>query len=345
MISLSHLSNSALELSLKDLVQKERKLLHLILEHIREIDSRKLYLEKAYSSIFEYLVKELGYSNSSAMRRLEAARLLREVPQIAEGIQKGSLNLSQIGELSRGIKEKEKTGAKISAVQKQDLVSVIAGKTAQETQHEVARIFDLPVKDYDSQRVQKDESVRLEFTLSKEQYEKLLMCKDLAAHSLLQKNGCVSLNDVIEFLANQYLDEKLKKPSTKLSVLKSVSSRDLIPGSFSADSDSLNISAELTAFKLPMQNDMQHSKTAILTTDSEVKRKSVTPKFRRLIFERDRCCQYVDKRTGRKCRSSFALQVDHKTSQCAGGGNSLANLQLLCAQHNRVKYLKEANIS
>ncbi|MGZ3800712.1 MAG: hypothetical protein ACXVCL_11140, partial [Bdellovibrio sp.] len=84
---LSKISDSDLEFQLKNLVAKERKLLHVILEHIREVDFRKIYLERAYSSLYEYLVKELGYSGSAAMRRIEAARLLKEVPTLAEKIQ------------------------------------------------------------------------------------------------------------------------------------------------------------------------------------------------------------------------------------------------------------------
>ncbi|MGZ3772009.1 MAG: hypothetical protein ACXVCR_19840, partial [Bdellovibrio sp.] len=135
MNSLSKINNNDLENSLKNLVAKERKLLHLILEHIKEIDTRKIYLERAYSSMYEYLVKELGYSGSAAMRRLEAARLLRDVPNISEKIQEGSLNLSQIGELSKMVKEKERTtGEKILPGKKTELVAMIAGKTTLETQ-------------------------------------------------------------------------------------------------------------------------------------------------------------------------------------------------------------------
>ncbi len=105
---LAKISNEELEFRLKDLVSKERKLLHVILEHIKEVDTRKLYLQRAYPSIYEYLVKELGYSGSAAMRRLEAARLLKEVPLVSMKIQEGTLNLSQIGELTRMVKEKER---------------------------------------------------------------------------------------------------------------------------------------------------------------------------------------------------------------------------------------------
>ncbi|UOF00149.1 HNH endonuclease [Bdellovibrio reynosensis] len=339
---LSRLSNHELENSLKDLVQKERKLLHVILEHIREIDARKLYLEKAYSSIYEYLTKELGYSGSAAMRRLEAARLIRELPGVATKIQEGSLNLSQIGELSRAIKEKEKlSGDKVSSLQKQELVAVVIGKTTQETQHELSRALDLPMKEYDVQKIQKDESVRLELTLSKDQYQKLLSCKDLAAHLLLEKNQSISIPDVIEFLANQYLDERFKNPKSKK--IPSVNKRTeqslnnehvLFESKVSNHSNSPNAS-----------NDHEGFQSAIITTDAVVaKNKSVTPKTRRLIIERDKCCQYVDKKTGKACKSTFALQVDHKIPRWANGDNSFKNLQVLCGNHNRYKYKKEARL-
>ena len=197
MNSLSRLNNFELEASLKDLVSRERKLLHVILEHIKEVDTRKLYLERAYSSLYEYLIKELNYSGSAAMRRIEAARLMKDVPLIKEKIQDGSLNLSQIGELSRAIKEKEKvTDGKVSSLQKAELVAVISGKTTQETQRDLAQVLDIKVKEYETQQVQQDESVRCGITLSKELNEKLKRCKELGSFQLHEMNeGHSSIGD------------------------------------------------------------------------------------------------------------------------------------------------------
>lgn len=41
-------TNIELEADLKNLVANEIKLLHIILEHIKEIEVRKIYLERAY---------------------------------------------------------------------------------------------------------------------------------------------------------------------------------------------------------------------------------------------------------------------------------------------------------
>lgn len=319
MNSLSRLSNQELEARLKDLVNKERKLLHVILEHIKEVDARKLYLERAYSSIYEYLVKELNYSGSAAMRRLEAARLLKAVPAVAERIQEGSLNLSQIGELSRAIKEKEKSGIKILAEQKSLLVDAIVGKTTKETQRELCVALDIALKVPEAHRVQKDESVHLSVTLTKSQHELLLRCKDLASHSLQQKHKDFSWASVFEELADQYFSNKSGRSSNAIT---NANARSFSYGNTDAVA------------------------RASSNTDAATGRinKTLTPKTRRSVLLRDQCCQYRDPVTGRKCGATFSLQVDHKTSQWAGGDHSPQGLQAFCQGHNKHKYRKEAGI-
>jgi hypothetical protein len=305
---LSKFSNDEIEFRLKDLVVKERKLLHIILEHIKEVDSRKLYLARAFSTLKEYLVQECGYSGSAADRRIDAAKLLRDVPAVAEKIQTGELNLTQIGELSRAIKDAERVrGEKVSCMQKNELVEMISGMTTRDTQRELAVTLDIPIKEYDKQRVQKDESVRLEITLSKEQYEKLMQCQDLASHILSQNRMDPSLASVIEVLADKFLSNKIGTP-------KQISGGE--------EMTSPNTAA------VPMRVN-----------------KSLTPKTRNEIFARDQGCQFKDRKTGRVCGSTRFSQVDHKTSQWAGGDHNQKNLQRLCANHNQFKYQQETFIS
>ena len=75
------LSNRQLLSQTKFLVQKERNLHIQVLHHLEEIDSRKLYLEQGFSSLFDYAVKELDYSEGAAYRRIKAMKLCREVPE------------------------------------------------------------------------------------------------------------------------------------------------------------------------------------------------------------------------------------------------------------------------
>jgi hypothetical protein len=75
MNSLKCLSDKELTGRLRQLVGKEQSLTLSILPHLAEVERRGLHLEKAYSTLSEYCVYELGYGDSSASRRVRAAPL------------------------------------------------------------------------------------------------------------------------------------------------------------------------------------------------------------------------------------------------------------------------------
>lgn len=70
---ISHLNNLLLHESLVVAVQEEKRCTDLVVEHIREIQRRKSYLELGFGSLFDYLTKGLAYSESAAYRRIQAA--------------------------------------------------------------------------------------------------------------------------------------------------------------------------------------------------------------------------------------------------------------------------------
>ena len=72
---------------------------------------------------------------------------------------------------------------------------------------------------------------------------------------------------------------------------------------------------------------------------------TLTPKTRREVLKRDKCCQFRNKETGEICGETRFAQVDHKTALWAGGTHDIGNLQQLCANHNRRKYRREAQLS
>src|SRR6185312_2664003 len=99
MSMLQKLNDTELTEKIKSLAREERELTRTIIEHIAEIDRRKTFLAMAYSSLYEYLIKEIGYSEGAAQRRIDAARLLERVPEVAAKIESGAINLSQISKL------------------------------------------------------------------------------------------------------------------------------------------------------------------------------------------------------------------------------------------------------
>ena len=63
------LSDRELLRETSNLVRHERHLQGAIIDHLAEIEARGLYLERGFSSLFDYAVRELGYSDAAAARR------------------------------------------------------------------------------------------------------------------------------------------------------------------------------------------------------------------------------------------------------------------------------------
>lgn len=95
-MNLRHLSNSDLHQNTKRKADGERFATIDLLWHLREAERRMLYAQMGYRDLKEYCVKELKHSESSAWRRINAMRLLNEIPEVESKIQSGDLNLTQM---------------------------------------------------------------------------------------------------------------------------------------------------------------------------------------------------------------------------------------------------------
>ena len=91
---ISKLSDQQLLNKTYHLVEKERLALEQILEHLQEIQRRRLYADLGHSSLFKFAVKELKYSEGAAVRRINALKLLQKVPEAKAMIARGELNLT-----------------------------------------------------------------------------------------------------------------------------------------------------------------------------------------------------------------------------------------------------------
>lgn len=184
-MTLQSFSNDLLLERFSKLVKTERKITHLVLECIAEIDRRELHLSMAFPSLFDYLTQAHGYSNGAAQRRISAARLLQEVPQVANKIEEGKLTLSQIACATQNIRLSEKKfAAKMTAEDKLELLEKIESRNFAETQAILAK--ELKVEAPAQERLQHhaDGSVTITMTLTKEQYQDWRQASELASHSL-----------------------------------------------------------------------------------------------------------------------------------------------------------------
>ena len=97
--ALSGLPDQVLLAHTRSLVLHEQALQLAVLDHLREIHAGHLHLRLGFSSLFDYAVRELGYSEGAAWRRIKAMRLCSETAGSRERLQDGSLSLSAAAQL------------------------------------------------------------------------------------------------------------------------------------------------------------------------------------------------------------------------------------------------------
>ena len=110
MQELPSISDSELLANMPALVKRERVAMVEVIEHLVEIDRRRLYLEQACSSLYSFCIERLGYSEDGAMKRVRVARLAGRLPAVLEELRTGSAALdgpvSAVGASDRGERDR-----------------------------------------------------------------------------------------------------------------------------------------------------------------------------------------------------------------------------------------------
>lgn len=316
-----NLSNHELVSKLKSLVKEEREITLEILKYLQEVEDRRLYALRGFSSLFAFCMAELGYEESATNRRISAMRMMRALPEIEAKIEDGSLNLSTVCQLQSFIKKEEKLEQKkLGLDEKKELLKVIENKSQRECEREFAKISPEIVKIKESVRAVGEDLTQITFTVTKEMMAEFAEIRELLSH----KNVTGYMDLFSEMAAITLKKLRVKKPkSTAAGAVAKDDRREITV----ATKVMLEKPQELTA--------VQEVKAA--ATPSSYKRKYTPVEVRRTVWHRDQgSCQYVDPLTNRKCESRYRVQEDHITPLAIGGSSTPENLRLLCATHNRL---------
>ena len=95
----SELGDQQLLEQTKRLAANQRSLEVHILDHLDEIDRRGLVLRRGFSSLFDYAVRELRFTDAAAQRRIQAMRLCRRHGWVRASLQNGELSLTSAAQL------------------------------------------------------------------------------------------------------------------------------------------------------------------------------------------------------------------------------------------------------
>ncbi len=179
--------------------------------------------------------------------------------------------------------------------------------------------------------------MHLQITLTKEQYNKLLQCKDLSAHILIQNLKTHELSNVIEVLCDQFIKSK-SSTSCKTQATKEDTKNGI--DTISAENARKIIKTKNEIKTAGSKNEVRGTAASATNCVNE----NLTLKTRKEILNKYSSCQYKDSKTGQSCASRFALEVDHKVPRWAGGDNHPDNLTVLCSGHNKWKYKRQAQV-
>src|SRR5688500_10282695 len=95
-MNLTALSKDELEAGAIAACADERNSIARLLAHLGEIEERRVHLEAACPSMFDYCVRKLRMSEPSASRKTNLARLVRRFPQILPRIERSEIHLSTL---------------------------------------------------------------------------------------------------------------------------------------------------------------------------------------------------------------------------------------------------------
>jgi hypothetical protein len=127
----SHLSDEDLLAAVKRLAHGEREATATLIEHLSELDARRLYLGEGFSSLFNYCCQELHLSEPAAYNRIEVARAARAFPAILAMLAEGLLSLATVRLLA----------PHLTAENHQELLAAARGKTKRAVEEMLVRYF------------------------------------------------------------------------------------------------------------------------------------------------------------------------------------------------------------
>jgi hypothetical protein len=319
--SLKNLSDAVLIEQFKNLILREKRLGDLILLNLQEMNSRKIYAQLGFGSLFEFLVKYFHLGESSAYQRINAMKLIQSVPEARAALVSGETNLSTMAATQGFIRklesEKKET---LSSAEKKDIFDAVKGKTQKEAQAAFVIINPIAALPANKEKPLTANHTFLQITVDQETLQLLQEVKSLLSHEIPD-------GDLSKIL------KKICKGSLEILKKKKGRSAD---NNFNITDDQL----KTTDYNL------KETEQQCLGTDHQTKHRSskhceikktsryVPIETRRLIFQKAHGrCEFISSE-GKRCESHYQLEIDHKVAWSQGGSHEESNLRCLCRVHN-----------
>jgi len=332
--NLRKLSDETLHSKVKWLVQEERNLLSPILHLLREVEIRKLFSSMHYKSLFEYAVKECGYSEDQAARRISAMRLLKELPEIEEKISSGELSLTNLTQAQGLFRAEKKSDNAYSKEEKLEILKNLENKSKREGEKLVLSLSSNP----ESLKPEKIRAVsenlnEIKTNVPDQTLKKIEKLKGLLAHS----SPNISMAELLDKLCDLGLEtwDKGKKQVRDRKLAEDKEKRLPFEKTVNVDIDKIK---EGKSHVAPIQKTQVSPALARVTLQQKSDRVHIANSIQREVWQRANSqCEI--------CKSTYALQIDHIILVSMGGTNEADNLRLLCRNCNQRHAIKKLGIN
>ncbi len=288
------------DLELLDLTHRaaknEKAATLVLLSHLGEVDKRRAYAADAYSSLFDYVVRGLGYAEGQAAERVSAVRLMREVPEVKAHIEEGKLTLTSAALIQRYLRA-EKSAA---AEKKQAITQAKQSELVQECLGQSKRNVEKILFSHASEatRISTHERARQ-------------VSKTLTEVKILIDEETLELLKRAKELSQTQTTAELLKQTLKIFIEQ----REKQMGKVSS---------------VPTQPDVKPTKS------NDPYSRYIPIPMKRVIYARSKGqCEYRALYTGVRCTSKAHLHIDHLIPLSVGGKTEFKNLRHLCPAHNQ----------
>ncbi len=274
-----------------------------LLYYLCQIESRKLFADLNYDSMFMYLVKEMKYSEGEAGIRLAAARLLMKKPELAPKIDNGSLSLTNLGMLGRAFKNDSLSSERLDR-----LIKKAENVSSRQCEQNILEETGGQLPQRTMIKRQSNNHHRLHLDLSDEVVANLQKLKKLLIHK-----GNFSYEELIALMTK----EALEKHDPQLKDAKK--SKKQRQEKFKPETESICANEA-----------MRKTQT-----------RYIPEKIKRIVRERAaHHCEWRHPETGAVCSSRFGLEFHHKTPFFRTKNHDSFNLELLCLAHHQRESIK-----
>ena len=304
-----------------------------LIDHLQRAERIKLPQHRGQTSLFRYVVDELGYSESVAYNLITVARKAREIPAMKEEIRKGNLSVSKLRKVCPVI-NKENQGKWIEDAKTNNTRELEMKVASEKTDH---------VKRASLRAVARD-TLRLSLDISSESRDKLERLKDVLCS---KKGRDCPLQEVLDFALETAIEKhdpvcKAKRANKRRqkkaeSVRAQTSSSTCDEKSSQQTKHSARGACPVTgeSKELEMGNG-EGEKLALPGRRGGNQRKPIPASVLHEVRKRDRGqCTFKDM-LGRRCTHSRWIHLHHIVPVSQGGDDQATNLRTLCSNHHRI---------